>query len=77
MGCDIHCFTEVFRDGKWEFEDYGPFDDRSYSLFGLLAGVRNYYAVTPIDEPRGIPDDACSEVTEYFDRGGYHSASWF
>ena len=32
---------------------------RQYFLFALLADVRNYNGVTPMSEPRGIPEDAC------------------
>lgn len=34
-----------------------PFDWRAYSMFAFLAGVRNYAAITPISEPRGLPHD--------------------
>lgn len=37
------------------------YDDRCYSLFAVLAGVRNNGDYKPIDTPRGLPDD----VTEY------------
>lgn len=56
MGCDIHSFAEVRKDGKWirveepVFDGLGdkktsePFGWRSYSTFGFLADVRNYIA---------------------------------
>lgn len=31
--------------------------DRNYALFAALAGVRNYGNITPISEPRGLPED--------------------
>ena len=70
MGCDIHSFAEVRRDGKWQrvmdpyFKNYGenlttePFGWRSYGTFAFLAGVRNYSVVTPLSEPKGMPDDS-------------------
>lgn len=91
MGCDIHMHAEVRgSDGKWEpvfpksphsywDEDRYPrvYDGRNYRLFALLAGVRNDCGVTPIDLPRGKPDDLSeayeSEFDSYF---GDHSFSW-
>lgn len=70
MGCDIHCVTEVRRDGKWsmayplisKYDDEWKepskilLDNRDYELFGILAGVRR-----PVDNPiakgRGVPED--------------------
>lgn len=52
---------------------------RNYALFALLADVRNDYGITPIDEPRGIPEDISAEIKEkheWWDFCG-HSASWF
>jgi hypothetical protein len=73
MGCDIIIRTEVKRNGKWtsgdfykktgkEFQIIEIYDGRSYSLFTILADVRNYNGVmTPISKPRGIPEDASEE----------------
>lgn len=72
MGCDIHIWTEIKskETGKWEvskqdvFPDgdtrktSSPFDRRSYGLFALLADVRNNAGLTPISEPKGLPDDS-------------------
>lgn len=56
MGCDIHLWTEIKTDGKWqprttptvafdgddEYLDWpSEFDDRNYALFATLADVRN------------------------------------
>ena len=50
---------------------------RNYNLFGLLAGVRNYY-IKPIASPRGFPNDASKSITEKYNscRIHAHSASW-
>lgn len=70
MGCDIHSFVEVKKEGKWQkiedkiFKDYGdrmtsePFGWRSYSVFGFLADVRNYSHCPVLVEPRGLPLDS-------------------
>jgi hypothetical protein len=88
MGCDIHIHVEQQRDnGAWERVEWpnadrenfisGPFDWRSYGLFGFLAGVRNYSEVPPIAEPRGLPDDVSVGVREaHDDDPDWHSATW-
>lgn len=66
MGCDIHLYVEHREAGEWRaVEPVGQPDywgrqwqvSRDYAAFGLLSGVRNYCEVTPIAEPRGIPED--------------------
>lgn len=55
------------------------YGDRDYSLFAVLADVRNSHLIDYISEPRGLPDD----VTEYVKReyGAWgndaHSCSYF
>lgn len=71
MGCDIHGFLEVRKNGKWEvFEEnifpllYGdekcsaPFQWRSYSMFGFLANVRNTSHVPHVNFKHGFPEDS-------------------
>ena len=54
MGCDIHSYAERKTSKGYEIIDgLHPLDWRSYGLFGFLAGVRNYSAVTPIVPRRG------------------------
>lgn len=84
MGTDIHGVFQR-RDqstGKWldvpsEYEE-----NRHYQLFAVLAGVRNGRGfagvitgtpVTPIAEPRGLPEDF--EVVDGEDHGD-HTHSW-
>lgn len=66
MGCDIHLHQEVKIGGEWHhYREQSV--SRNYALFAKMAGVRNYgLTVTPIDEPRGIPDDA-TDGTELTD----------
>lgn len=54
------------------------YEGRSYNLFGILAGVRNY-EVTPISEIKGIPNDSCKKITEEYENWGCdaHSASYY
>lgn len=56
MGCDIHGWVEVKYKGKWYAYDKIS-SDRSYTLFGFIAGVRDE-AVKPVSLPKGIPVDA-------------------
>lgn len=96
MGCDIHMYAEIKGfDGKWEkvgnvfqssWDDGSktdePYDDRNYCLFAILAGVRNGNGreVTPIAEPKGLPDDMSdklnNESKDWLEYDG-HSFSWF
>ena len=89
MGCDIHFYVEANIDDQWcsadhwddsdgFFEARIPFyEDRNYALFGELAGVRGYDQ-EPIDDPRGLPDDASSEVKKAAKEWGSdaHSHTW-
>lgn len=60
-----------------EFGD-SPFDWRSYSMYGFLAGVRNYSHCEPLSEPKGLPDDLSPEVAKEAEEwaGDGHSHSW-
>lgn len=87
MGCDIHIYAEVKRDGKWQRAGIEVPDDRNYWTFSLMADVRNGHgfagsptgkAVTPISEPRGLPEDRATFDEEDEDGIwlGDHSHSW-
>lgn len=79
MGTDIHGKLQRKNyEGKWV--DIGPIPlRRNYRLFAALADVRNGYGfagvethepLTPIAEPRGLPEDVAG--WDY----GDHSFSW-
>jgi len=78
MACSVFPLDDWERE--WCKKDFGdePLSNRNYSLFGWLADVRNYSAVTPISDPRGVPngisEDARKEI-EYWGIDG-HSHSW-
>jgi hypothetical protein len=57
------------EDDEPEYWKVSLYNERSYFLFGLLAGVRNY-AVEPISQPRGIPDDGSESIKEYYNKWG-------
>ena len=79
MGCDIHMYAEQLGRQRWKVMPMKePFDQRSYGMFGFLAGVRNYSAVTPISYPRGLPNDVSPEVWDACKEwgGDGHSHSW-
>lgn len=75
-------FYEKWAERQW-------YHDRNYEVFAVLADVRNNGHITPISEPRGLPDDM-DEATRrlhYEYRGeddggeddidlGDHSFSW-
>lgn len=74
MGCDIYIIVQKRTDNAWaDMPEISVFDWRSYGMFGFLANVRNYSAVTPIAEQRGLPADFGS--AEDYDVGD-HSFSW-
>lgn len=78
MGCDIHMHTERLVGGTWRHHGTGPYDDRNYEAFAVLAGVRNQYGIRPISEPRGIPANVSPETAEALAEwsGSAHSMSW-
>lgn len=55
------------------------YDGRNYSLFSILAGVRNYGNNKPISDPKGIPEDSCEIIKKEYEEWGCcaHSASYF
>lgn len=92
MGCDIHPYVEVRRDGQWVRSGLEVPRDRDYWAFAKLADVRNGLGfagvdrgdpVTPIAQPRGLPPDTSihdGDVNAEGDREGIwlgdHSHSW-
>jgi hypothetical protein len=82
---DDDIFDTGWGEGRMTCE---PFGDRNYTLFALLANVRNGYGfagivtgnpVTPLDEPRGVPSNASlgwlAEVDSW--DVDMHSHTWF
>lgn len=89
MGCDIHVKLEV-RDSDgitWKPAGFHPttdsrrddefWDCRSYAMFSVLAGVRNYSAVTPLTTPRGFPSDMSLGAQIWSDWGDFHSPTYY
>lgn len=77
MGCDIHLHIEIKLNGKWEH--YGcPSIDRNYRLFTKMAGIKNYTGITPIAQPKGLPEDLT--IITQFDAKDWeddaHDSSW-
>lgn len=83
------------HDSDWRNGDYFLLDDplsftskinhvalygeRNYPLFAILADVRNYNYLDPIDIPRGLPSDVTDYVKHEYDAWGIdaHSCSYF
>lgn len=54
---------EMEADGEQKWELLEIYSGRDYTLFSILAGVRDYNGIyEPISEPRGIPEDASDIV---------------
>ncbi|MBI5546485.1 MAG: hypothetical protein HY901_21600 [Deltaproteobacteria bacterium] len=88
MGCDIHSWLERREGGRWVYatrlsddpdQEIDAYNERRYSTFAVLAGVRNYDELQPIRTPRGLPPDVSPEGTkraaEWADDA--HSHGWF
>lgn len=81
MGCDIHVIAEVrhvwaSRNGQpprvdpWKaFTAPGIWHQRNYEVFANLCGVRNYYDIIPIDDPRGWPEDMSEAGRRWVEAG--------
>lgn len=76
MGCDIHPRVEEKKpDGKWvDITDFlclhypeviTIINHRNYTVFSVLANVRNNGDINPIDDPRGFPEDSIYYGSEY------------
>lgn len=88
MGCNIHGFLEVniwydrpeMNRMDWHGLLKEPPLDRSYALFKVLAGVRDYgQEVEPISRtPRGLPEQLSCEMSNLVEawEGDGHSHSW-
>jgi hypothetical protein len=68
MGCDIHLYIEYKskkpqydgRESTWHSFGNRINPGRNYTMFGLMANVRNCYSdgkLPVLVEPRGMPDD--------------------
>lgn len=64
MGCDIHLHTERKIKGKWVNLNSDLGVHRNYTLFAILAGVRNYDYNIPINSAKGVPADASNEYLD-------------
>lgn len=66
----------LYYDVPWGKEFY---HNRSYTLFSLLADVRNYWQLEPISDPKGIPNNLSPRVKamfKYYESDG-HTHSWY
>ena len=74
---EVDKFRDYYPDDPKPVRIYLANEKRNYTLFGLLAGVRNY-DIKPIASPRGFPDDASKSIIQEYNYCGSeaHSASW-
>ena len=65
--------TELSR-----FEKVPIWDGRDYTLFSILAGVRNSNNIKPVKEPRGFPEDCNESIKNQYEEWGIdaHTPSW-
>ncbi len=71
---------DTWTHERWEpLAEYenGPFERQYYGVFGWLADIRNYSAVTPISEARGLPEDVSADVLAEHENGcDAYGVSW-
>lgn len=67
------------QDGSNEYQINEAYRHRNYTLFSILADVRNYSDNEPICEPKGLPDDVSEVVKKQSNGWGDdgHSHSFF
>lgn len=64
LNVDIYKLDEYEQqNGNRVYKPIDIWDGRDYTLFAMLANVRNYNGLNPFSEPRGLPEDA-SEITQ-------------
>lgn len=70
---------ELYPASERQFTIEHIYKGRWYSMFAVLANVRNYGKCEPISMPRGLPEDVSKPVREECERWGTdgHSHSWF
>lgn len=76
MGCDIHAALEVnwgYGKERWEAVAKLP-DERNYSFFGALNGVRRPMANPLPFWNRGLPDNMSKGAAKWVN--GDHSGTW-
>lgn len=77
---DLYKKNKYFGEDESNEPEYWKvalYNERSYFLFGLLAGVRNRM-VEPIKQPRGIPEDVSESVKNCYEKyTDYHTPSWY
>jgi hypothetical protein len=86
----LETYGEPGTEGYWEyisnpeFTEH-PYERRNYTLFGVLANVRNGTGfagceigrwVEPIARPKGFPEDASPEMRKIYDEEFEHTATW-
>ena len=73
---EVNKYYEFYEEPKY-IRVHLNNERRNYTLFGLLAGVRNY-GTKPIVAPRGFPKDASKSIAEEYASWGSdaHTASW-
>jgi hypothetical protein len=66
MAADIFVRAEKRTGDRWQQVAMGQrvFVPRHYGLFGFLTDERNYSAVPPLSQPRGLPEGAVAPAAD-------------
>lgn len=82
MGCNLHGYLEVNKNPESERQYWHTVHElpytRNYVFYAVLAGVRNYWNITPISAPKGLPEDVgmMSKGQAEDDGPDGHTHSW-
>lgn len=76
--CGDHFHSIDPTDSRYVIQHVGLLEDRCYSLFSVLANVRNGRDLPYISDPKGLPNDVTKYVEEDYDSWGCdaHSCSY-
>lgn len=75
---DTYVRNPYARNFKDQFDLLPIYDGRNYNLFAALADVRNSGFITPISQPKGLPDDTNQYIAHDAEKWGLdgHSFSY-
>lgn len=79
------CTLKLKKNNIWrkysyyENYDYRFYSERNYTLFAILANVRNHWYIQPISYPKGLPSDCSKGILKIYEKEKLdaHSESFY
>lgn len=70
MGSNSHLSIEIrnaieSNDEEWFLWAKEVFELPCYPIYAAMADVRNYFSITPVSQPRGLPADASEWARDF------------